>query len=860
VKSIRTAWGVLGITFGLCIGALYAHSAQQSSSLAVVIEIRYETSGIAQLFYNIGHGIIEADSVKVSAVASSDYSALRFPVTANTIRALRFDPLTSAGAFAIRRAYIEDSRHKIVHEFPRKDLLPASQIASRVDTGSMVRFATTPDANDASVTLALHGAVHPSTYWRNIELFILELLLSAAIAVVATLVYVRVHEIAAVERVLDRVAAAISDKEFIVFDRFAISYYFAVAFIFVVMVAGGFNGSSISLLTSEHTSNPSLGQPLVGTAKSIRSDEWVYHTPVILNQMYRAHHLEASSSELGPDYASLLGNIPVRHITTLFRPQFWGFFFLPPVYAFSFYWQFKGLLLLTGIFTLLLLLTGSSQIAAFGALWYWISAFAQWTYSWPSLLPEMVGLFCLVMCTTFYLSVGTRPWLRLAAGVICISSAVNFAMCAYVPHQISLVWLGVFLTAWWCAARWTSIFTHKTALARLGTLCAVWTVVGAIMLLFYLDAQHAMVVLANTIYPGRRSSPGGGLSIQVLLSNLFQYWQDDTRMPAVFGNICEGAGFLWLAPVTLFCLSGLDRRQATRKLAFFFLLLFSVFLFCWLTLPVPARIGRLVLLDMSGTNRSIQALGLANIGLVTLCLSFRRRRPETGRRIADTLLLTVSIFASAWPILFFTNRIDGDFLSLPELTLAVGYTTLVIVALIENRFRLLAASIIFPQIIFFSFVNPLNRGLQAVESTPLFRFVQGHPELLQQKWIVYSPSVVDAGVFMAVGCDVVNGMKYVPDFKLLGKFDPAGTYLGAINVSGFMLAEPGYGLPRAKFETIDVGSMKWTVNPLDPVLNQVGVHYAAFGQPPPAEIAAKMNLLSPGSVGGYYLYELRAGL
>ncbi len=103
---------------------------------------------------------------------------------------------------------------------------------------------------------------------------------------------------------------------------------------------------------------------------------------------------------------------------------------------FAFYWQSKAALLLAGVFSLLLLLTRSSRIAAFGTLWYVSSAYIQWTYSWASLLPEMIGLFCLVMCSMFYMTVGRRTPLLIAAAVVCAVGAVNFALCAYIPHQI----------------------------------------------------------------------------------------------------------------------------------------------------------------------------------------------------------------------------------------------------------------------------------------------------------------------------------------------------------------------------------------------------------------------------------------
>ena len=107
------------------------------------------------------------------------------------------------------------------------------------------------------------------------------------------------------------------------------------------------------------------------------------------------------------------------------------------------------------------------------------------------------------------MSVGRRPALLAAAAAVCIAGAVNFALCAYVPHQIPLVWFGILLCVWWVSVKWTSIFTRDRAWARAVALCGAWLAIGAVMYGFYRDAEPALRVIANTVYPGQRSSPSG---------------------------------------------------------------------------------------------------------------------------------------------------------------------------------------------------------------------------------------------------------------------------------------------------------------------------------------------------------------
>ncbi|MGH9627438.1 MAG: DUF7657 domain-containing protein, partial [Bryobacteraceae bacterium] len=665
---------------------------------------------------------------------------------------------------------------------------------------------------------------------------------------------------------LDRTALAISDPAFIVFDRFAIGFYLSILLLFLTLTVAGIHGSSISQYQSSwyidfagnHIPAAPSAEPILGIPQPIRSDEWAFHTPAILNQVYRNDAFEAQVSTVGPDNAALVANIPVKHFTTIFRPQFWGFFLLPVSYAFALYWQFKAFLLLTGVFSLLLLLTNSSRIAAFGALWYGFSPFTQWTYSWGSLLPEMVGLLCIVLCTVFYMSVGRRPALLIPAAVICVSGAVNFALCAYLPHQIPLVWLGIFLCIWWVAVKWKAIFTPDHALARVGTLCGAWLAVGIVMLLFYWDAKPALTAIANTIYPGQRTVLGGTYPLLALFAHFFLFWEDGTGIPLphVFANISECSGFLWLAPVTVFSLRRLHGEQVEKKRAYWILAAFAALLLLWLLHPWPEWLGRVTLMNRTGAGgRNLHALGLVNIALVAICLSLRRHE-KTEHCPRDRAILAAGVFVIVYLVFLLINISLAGFLDGWQVTIAAMYTTMVFVVFLENRFKLLVATILLPHIAFFAVVNPVGRGLQAIESTSLFRFVHSHPELLRDRWIVYSDTFADSNFFVALGCDVVTGLKFAPDLKALSLFDPTGAYHNVINRSGRLIAQPEYGPAKPRFDLPVMMHVLWKANPLTPAFRDIGVRYAAFRSRPPPEVAAKMKLLGSGPINEFWLYEL----
>jgi hypothetical protein len=859
--AIKRTRAPIAVAFCLIFCGVLSFEAQRRDTATFVVEMLSETTAVAQLFYDAGRGINEGDSNSQQVTGSGKYAVLRFPLPEMTIRAFRFDPLNGPGSFSIRRAWVADDRGRVIQQFRSTDFVAQNDIVSRRDTGSEVRFLTDTRAVDPVLQLPLQK---PIEIQKSVAAVLQRWLKAVAMCLLAAVicgvsyVAIRQHVEPLLGPLLDRMAASLSDPVFIVFDRVAVAWYLGALLLFVSFASAGFHGSSISMLSSTHFSVEDPVRPVVGTPKNIRIDEWAFHTPAILNQVFRRPALDVSDSAAGPDKTALLANIPVRDFTTIFRPQFWGFFFLPPAYGFAFYWQFKALLLFTGVFSLLLLLTHSSWIAAFGALWYGFSPYTQWTYSWPSLLPEMVGLLCIVLFTLFYMSVGQRLAFLLASAAVCISCMVNFALCAYVPHMIPLVWLGVFLCIWWIISRWRVIVTRRLALARIGAVCGTLLAIGVIMLFFYRNVQPVVDIIANTVYPGRRALASGTYPVSMLFSHFFSFWQDESHipLPQVFGNICESAGFLWLAPVTLFAMRGVASEHAPKQQAYWILALFAALLVIWLLLRLPPWMGRITFMDRSGVGRSLHVLGLVNVALVSLFLSFRNR--QSGRpSLRGLVILAAIVFGLVYPLCRTINMSLNSFLTGAQTAIAAVYLTIVIVAIVQVRLRLLAASVLVPHVALFAFVNPLDRGLEAVESVAFFQFVHGRPELLRDRWIVYSASIVDPGFVSAVGCNVMTGLKYAPDLKALSRFDPTGAFRNIMNQSGFLLAEPEYGTSAPRFDRIQTGITRLTVNPLAPELKAIGIRYAAFRFRPPEEVATKMKPLSAaGPVNAFWLYEL----
>jgi hypothetical protein len=351
------------------------------------------------------------------------------------------------------------------------------------------------------------------------------------------------------DEIFGKIAEISSLPEFIRFDSYAIWFYALCLAGFIVSGLADLNGSSIGVYNSVGEGAPA--SILLGAPRAIRSDEWVYYTPDILNQSLRPDRFAVEHTQRGDHDASLIDNIPVKHVSTLFRPQFWPFFVLPVDYAFAFYWQFKALVLLLGVFTWLLLVTRSTFWSITGSLWCFFSPITQWCYSWSSELPEMIGLGCFAAVLFCFLTVGKNTRALIIAAWAFATCAIDLALCAYVPHLLPLAWLIVFFVAMWCVISRKAIFQRQYFGPRVLMILAAFLVIGIIGATVYSDLAVAIHGIENTEYPGKRLYAGASLSFQYFTSHFMQWTDTETHFPPALGNICEGSGCLWLAPITL---------------------------------------------------------------------------------------------------------------------------------------------------------------------------------------------------------------------------------------------------------------------------------------------------------------------
>jgi len=124
-----------------------------SKELNLEIDLNSSAQSPTQLFYDVGKGINEADSVRRDNLPGSGMQTIRFPLPLHKIEAIRYDPRDNPGSVRIHGVRVVDSGQRTRAVIPLVSLHPTNQIANITRDDDSVTFITIPGATDPTVIL-----------------------------------------------------------------------------------------------------------------------------------------------------------------------------------------------------------------------------------------------------------------------------------------------------------------------------------------------------------------------------------------------------------------------------------------------------------------------------------------------------------------------------------------------------------------------------------------------------------------------------------------------------------------------------------------------------------------------------------
>ncbi|MEY2579110.1 MAG: hypothetical protein QOI49_1934 [Verrucomicrobiota bacterium] len=625
--------------------------------------------------------------------------------------------------------------------------------------GDFIRLSTSPDSE--GFDLELYNSNVPLISGRHLEQITLGLLCVSLLGLLWTVARQRralvgeVHAAPRTSRISARACAAI---------------VLGLTLIFFINVLLNLNGSSSAIWRFCMDGRLPERGLLLGTAKDIRSDEWMVQTPWMLSQASADPPFQTSNPNVGDGATGLLVNLPIRHWTTFFRPQFWGFFFLDFQHAFSWYWNLKWYVLVVGSFLFFRITSRGHLLATItGTVLVFFAPYMQWWYSTGAALPEIVGLAFLGVWAFHFLRRAKRPLGIALAALTLLVAVENFIFCCYPRFQIPLLYFAVL------GAIWVS-FTARTRPAyRLVRYACLATVLGLIFLcafVWYGEVAPTLRMTALLEYPGKVFSTGGDFSWSRFFLPFLQFGTSEFHFPAGLVNASNAAGFVLLLPFVVLLMA--SRPRAWRDGFVLLMICFVAAVGYFMMVGIPPALAKYSGWSLVYSTRGILPAG---IGLIA-CFVRVLARPSSRREMTPLFgaIVFVALAAAWWLCLSVVNEKYEEFVSAGTVIAVAAYLA-VISILFTGRTQMLATTLLLaPIVAATAFVNPLGRGLPGIYDSETFGKLRSFAAKDHiGRWLVigrdrrssYVPYVIKAA-----GGDVLSGIRCNPDMRMFEVLDP----------------------------------------------------------------------------------------
>jgi hypothetical protein len=268
------------------------------------------------------------------------------------------------------------------------------------------------------------------------------------------------------------------------------------------------------------------------------------------------------------------------------------------------------------------------------------------------------------------------------------------------------------------------------------------------------------------------------------------------------------------------------RKHATGIATLVVLMVLSLYALC----PLPSWLCKATLLSFCTEERLLLTIGVANVFFVILIWPILKRQIA----VMSARHFLVIVGASACLICLYLWGAEPSnpvFLVAWRILMFFGLAVSLVILLLKTPPKFFAATFIGLLVLSNGLVNPVMSGLRPiVNATPALaiqNLIREHPTAA---WAAYE-SNPHSEFLMAMGADVVSGVKTVPDLEFCRQLDPEGRFLSVYNRYSF-----AFFVFHPKMDEINIRSGGFPVHlvrihPRNPVLRARNVRYFLFPRP-----------------------------
>lgn len=590
------------------------------------------------------------------------------------------------------------------------------------------------------------------------------------------------------------------------------------------------SGSSIGVYATENGASEDSAGVVAGPPRAIRWDEWAVRAPWLLRQLERGLPQRVAGA-VGTHDAGVLTDVPTDGWEVLLRPHTAPYRVLDAERAFALEWWTLVAVQLLGVYALIVALTGRIAISASAAALITLSPATQWWTYPPTFTTIGYGSFATALLLCAYRATGRRR--RLALSVLAGLALAAFLAALYPPWQIGTALVLVPIGVASVVPDLRQRASRSRALPSLAIVLAVTLGLGGgLFALFVASHGDAIEAISSTVYPGqRRTTEGGGTTLPILFGSAFDYFSSSKPFSLVNGtNQSESSSALpLLLPVAVASLALLARGRVNgpgSAWPLFGSLVGGGVVAAWMLLPVPAGIGRFLLLTRVPGPRLLLPFGFAGAVALALLVSHQR---ESGNCLSRWEIFPgIALLAAALTWGAKSYSVEGKHVDL-RLAGAFGLVVLVGVALSLGRRPLVGLGVL----ALFTFwqatlINPVQVGLSPLTEGRLRAVVDSlrrdAPE--DAGWIGFSVDPTVKGTLTAAGVNNLSGVSPYPDRAAWRILDPQLAAEQMWNRYAHVSFVPGAPGSAPGFALRSLDHLAVTVDPCSPALRTLGARFA----------------------------------
>lgn len=511
---------------------------------------------------------------------------------------------------------------------------------------------------------------------------------------------------------------------------------------------------------------------ILGMSRSIRSDEYMVHTPYYFSQYYNDYKKISKQMSLSGQDMIIGYNSPVKDISLLAKPLTWGYVLLGNEYGLSWYFSLKIILLVLISYEFVMILTkNNKKVSVMGALLIAYSPAIQW---W--LVPHMADVFLwsMTLCVIAYHFFTTnKRWLKNLLTILAPLVLSVFVLALFPSCQIPLGIIALCLFIGALVRDRKQISFEKRNVFRIIYVVVISTIILSYSLLTSLDA---IKLLYNTVYPGKRISLGGNYTFRSLFTNLTTLFLPYKESNVL--NNCEVSDFIHIVVPCIIIFPLLYKKLKEKKesnliigiIIFTALVIEMIFMF----IGFNELLAKLTLFSYINRMELIYGFTATLFSLWTIAVLWKYKSILSMK----VKIISILIFIVGYTLTITKQNVEylPFYIYLVEILAFSVFVFLIYQGKQKNSIIML-----FLILLISSFtINPIAYGTSSITDYKLIPAIK-KTIIKNKEYVLATNSLQMQSLLLSNGIKTINAVNFYPDLKKWNLIDSKGKYTDVYN-------------------------------------------------------------------------------